>query len=242
LAKQIAVSGVASRRKAEKLIEEGKVSVNGEIIRTPVFFVDNSSDITIDGKKLPPQNTKNIIWKFYKPRGVITTRNDPRNRKTVFDCLPYIKDRLLYIGRLDYNSEGLLLFTNNGNIARKLELPATGIKRKYRVKIFGNLTEEKIHKIETGAVINGMKYKPSEIVILEKKQRNTWIEITLSEGKNHEIRKMLEYIGCTVDKLIRISYGSISIKGLHPGDFLKLSKQETNDLMFSGYKNGFKIL
>jgi 23S rRNA pseudouridine2605 synthase len=232
LAKRIAESGVASRRGAERMIEDGRVTVDGQVIKTPVFFVTDCSEISVDGKNIPQKSEEEpIIWKFHKPAGVVTTAKDPQNRKTVFDFFPDAEGRLLYVGRLDYNSEGLLLFTNSGPIARKLELPDTGLRRTYRARIFGNPNEEKIRLLEKGATVDRVKYRPIEI---EKFTRsggaNFWITITLSEGKNREIRKMAEYLGCTVNRLIRTDYGPFGLGTLKPGQILRASAREINGL------------
>jgi 23S rRNA pseudouridine2605 synthase len=234
LGKKIAESGIASRREAEKLIEAGRVAVDGQVATTPVFFVTDQSEISVDGKSISSKPAETIIWKFHKPRGAITTRNDPQNRKTVFDFFPDTGQRLIYIGRLDYNSEGLLLFTNNGDVARKLELPSTALKRVYRAKIFGELTDEKIRKLENGITVDGIKYKPSEIKRDGPADKaNSWIAVTLSEGKNREIRKMAESVGCVVNRLIRISYGPFSLGALPSGGIARVPEKETAKLLKS---------
>ena len=232
LAKKIAESGIASRREAERLIESGRVTVDGAIITTPVFFVTDENIICVDEKQISEKSDKVIIWKFYKPRGVITSKRDTQNRETVFDCLKGIigKDRLLYIGRLDYNSEGLLLFTNNGDVARKMELPSTALKRVYKARIFGNLSEDAIQKMERGVTIKGIKYGSVNVKIDKRnsfeKSTNTWITVTLSEGKNREIRKIMEHFGCIVNKLIRLSYGPFELGSLKSGEVLQADKSD----------------
>jgi 23S rRNA pseudouridine2605 synthase len=228
LAKRIAESGIASRREAEKLIIDGKVVVDGQTVITPVFFVTDQNEVSVDGNVIAKKNEEIIIWKFHKPSGVITTKNDPQHRETVFSGKNF-HQRFIYIGRLDYNSEGLLLFTNNGDVARKMELPSTGLKRVYRVRIFGDLTEEKIDKLKKGVTINGIKYGSADIKI-EKRSMNSWITVTISEGKNREIRKMMEYVGCKVSRLIRVSYGPFNLDDLQPGSIKKASKQEIKQL------------
>ncbi|MDR2724458.1 MAG: rRNA pseudouridine synthase [Holosporaceae bacterium] len=233
LAKRIAESGVASRREAERLIEAGRIMVDGQVVKTPVFFVTDASLILIDGKSIPPNSEEIIIWKFYKPRGVITTKKDPQDRKTVFDFLKHIDRRLLYIGRLDYNSEGLLLFTNNGKVAQKMELPSTGLKRVYRARVIGHISEEKIQILKNGVIIEGIKYRVFEIKMDERQrgQANFWISMTLQEGKNREVRKVMEYVGCSVNRLIRISYGPFSLGNLPPGDVQQAFPLETKKLL-----------
>lgn len=230
IAKKIAESGIASRREAERLIEEGRVSVNGEVITTPVFFVDDSHEIKVDGKILGGKSEKLVVWKMNKPRGYLTTKSDPKGRKTVFDLFPKVDDRQLYIGRLDYNSEGLLLFTNDGNFSRKLELPSTGLKRSYKVRFHGNLSEEKIRKLKNGVTVDGINYGTIDVKIEKQDKSNNWAILTLREGKNREIRKVLEALGCTVNRLIRISYGTVSLGNLPSGKVEKLSDAELKKL------------
>lgn len=230
IAKKIAESGVASRREAERLIEEGRVSVDGEVVTTPVFFVDDSHEITIDGKPIGKKSEKLVVWKMNKPKGYLTTKCDPKGRKTVFDLFPKVDDRLLYIGRLDYNSEGLLLFTNDGNFSRKLELPATGLSRSYKVRFHGNLTKEKIDKLKKGVTVDKTHYGPIDVKIIKQDKSNNWAILTLKEGKNREIRKVLKSLDCTVNRLIRISYGTVSLGSLPSGKVEKLSGNELKKL------------
>ena len=237
IAKKIAKSGAASRREAERLIEEGRISVNGEIVTTPVFFVNDSHEIAIDGKPIGKKSEKLIVWKMNKPKGYLTTKRDPKGRKTVFDLFPKTDDRLLYIGRLDYNSEGLLLFTNDGNFSRKLELPSTGLERSYKVRFHGNLTKEKIEKLKDGVTVDGIHYGPIDVKILKQDKSNNWAILTLKEGKNREIRKVLESLGCTVNRLIRISYGTVSLDNLQSGKVEKLSESEIRKLVKSADKS-----
>lgn len=231
IAKKIAESGAASRREAERLIAEGRVSVNGKVITTPVFFVDDSHKITIDGKPIEKKSKKLVVWKMNKPRGYLTTKRDPKGRKTVFDLFPQTNERLLYIGRLDYNSEGLLLFTNDGNFSRKLELPSTGLSRSYKVRFHGNLTKEKIEKLKNGITVNEIRYSPIDVKIIKQDKSNNWAILTLKEGKNREIRKVLESLGCIVNRLIRISYGTVTLGNLLPGKIDKLSENEIQKLV-----------
>ncbi len=230
IAKKIAESGAASRREAENLISEGRVRVNGEVVTTPVFFVDDSWEITIDGKPIGKKSEKLVVWKMNKPKGYLTTKHDTKGRKIVFDLFPKTNERLLYIGRLDYNSEGLLLFTNNGNFSRKLELPATGLPRSYKVRFHGNLTKEKIEKLKAGITVAGIRYNPIDVKIINQDKSNNWVILTLKEGKNREIRKVLDALGCIVNRLIRISYGTVSLGDLQLGKIEKLSENETQKL------------
>jgi 23S rRNA pseudouridine2605 synthase len=234
LAKKIAECGVTSRRNAERLIQSGRVVVDGKIVSTPVFLVADNSQILVDGKEIPRKSEEIIIWKFHKPSGVITTRNDPRGRKTVFDFFPDFNQRVIHIGRLDYNSEGLLLFTNNGDIARKMELPSTGLKRTYRVRIFGNLTSDKIQELEKGMVIDGIKYRSVQVEVDDvrgQNHSNSWVTVTLHEGKNREIRKIMAQVGCIVNRLIRIGYGPFNLGNLPSEKILRASEKEIAKLL-----------
>lgn len=234
LAKRIAESGAASRREAERFIEEGRVKVDGTVINTPVFFVTDENIISIDDKPINKVSEKIIVWKFHKPGGVLTTKRDTQNRRTVFDCIPKIDQRLIYIGRLDYNTEGLLLFTNSGDLARKMELPSTGLKRTYRARILGTLNDEQVQKLKKGVTVDGVKYGPIDVKFETPRNRqsaNSWIQVTLSEGKNREIRKVMEHMSCKVNRLIRISYGGILLGSLPCGAFIQLSKKETQELL-----------
>ena len=226
LAKRIAESGVASRRDAEKLIVHGRVTVDGNVVLTPVFFVDENNVVAIDGKEIQKKSTKINVWKFYKPCGIITTRFDPRGRRTVFDIIPAINDRLIYIGRLDINSEGLLLFTNNGDFSRKMELPANHIDRTYRVRIFGKIRDEHIFQLQKGIIIDGIRYGKMDITPEYTNSANMWMKIKLYEGKNREIRKIMEFLGYSVNRLIRIGYGPISLNEMSVGQFIPITNHE----------------
>jgi 23S rRNA pseudouridine2605 synthase len=233
LAKRIAESGVASRREAEKLIESGKVLVNGKFVKTPVFFVTDQDEILVNGKNISSISEEIIIWKFHKPRGVITTKRDPQNRKTVFDFFPDISGRLLYVGRLDYNSEGLLLLTNNGSLARKLELPSTGLKRTYLARLRGSFSEANIQALKNGISVDGIKYGPINVELRENTTdvKNFWATVTLSEGKNREIRRVMEYFGCQVSRLMRIGYGPFKLGYLPAGKFSRVSEKDISKLL-----------
>lgn len=232
LAKKIAESGIASRREAEQLIKSNRVSVDEQIVSTPVFFVNDENTICIDGKPISVASDELVVWKMNKPRGYLTTRTDPKGRKTVFELFDksMIDQRLIYIGRLDYNSEGLLLFTNDGNFSRKLELPATSLPRTYKVRFHGQLTPQEVARIEKGIKIDGINYGSVTVKLLDQNKGNNWAFFTLREGKNREIRKILEYFGCTVNRLIRISYGSVNLGDLPVGKIIKLSPTEVKKL------------
>ncbi len=230
LAKVIAKSGVASRREAEKLIESGRVKVDGSIVRTPVFFVADENLVEVDGKKITDNTSDVRLWKFYKPVGCITSKRDPKNRKTIFDIIKINFPRILYIGRLDLNSEGLLLLTNNGDLARFLELPKSNIKRTYKVRAYGEINEEIITRLKRGISINGVKYGSIDVKVISNKAKNVWLTMTLYEGKNREIRKVLDYFGVSVNRLIRVSFHNFLLGNLKPGEIEEVSKHEVMKL------------
>lgn len=210
IAKFIARSGVCSRRDAEKLIEQKRVTVNGETIESPAFNVSGEEKILIDGEKLP-QIENDRLWLFYKPTGLVTTHKDPQGRPTVFEKLPNGMPRVVSIGRLDLNSEGLMLLTNSGELARRLEMPSNGWSRRYRVKVHGRVNEKKLAELENGIEIEGVKYGTIKAVVDSKSGTNAWLTVTLKEGKNREIRKVMKHLELDVPRLIRLSYGPFQL-------------------------------
>lgn len=220
IAKFICAQGYCSRRKAEELIFSKRVSLNGEIIENPVYFVTKKDNITIDGKKLDVAQEQEKLWIYYKPVGEITTHDDPEGRNTVFANLPSEIGRVVSVGRLDVNSEGLLLLTNSGQLANKLSLPANNYKRVYKVRARG-LTQEaidEIDRINNGLILAGINSKPVDIKILNSNSYNRWFIVTLHEGKNREIRKLFTHIGLEVNRLIRISFGKFELGHMQPGE------------------------
>ena len=215
IAKAISSAGYCSRRQAELLIEKGVVKVNDITIASPITFVDDDSVISIDNIVINRIN-KTRIWVYYKPNSLITTHNDPEGRKTVFESLVGLP-RVISIGRLDINSEGLLLLTNNGELARKLELPSSKIERVYKVRAYGN--PHIFKSLSLPINIEGVLYRPKSIKLLNKLSTNSWFEVVLTEGKNREIRKIFEYYGLKVNKLIRIRYGSFILGDLKPNEY-----------------------
>lgn len=215
LAKAISDAGYCSRREAEKLILESRVMVDNQLITTPAFNVSPAASIKVDGELLPKQDRPRI-WLYHKMTGLVTTHKDPQNRPTVFDNLPEYLPRVISIGRLDLNSEGLLLLTNSGDLARKLELPSNKFSRIYKVRAYGTLNDEMISKAKRGIMIDGLLYSAEDIK-LTKSGTNSWFEVALTEGKNREIRKIFEYFGVSVTRLIRISYGPFHLGDLKPG-------------------------
>lgn len=216
IAKLIAQSGLCSRRDAEVLIAEGRVKVAGEIVTTPAMRLEDPSLIKVDERFLPKKQATRL-WIYYKPVGLVTTHKDPEGRPTVFSSLPKDLERVISVGRLDLNSEGLLLLTNDGAFARFLELPSTLLKRIYRVQVYGDIGMLDINQLSQGITIDGMRYQGMSVKILQHKNMKSWLRFELSEGKNREIRNVLSYFGLRVTKLIRDSYGPFSIEDLQPG-------------------------
>lgn len=217
LAKFMARSGVCSRRDAEELIKQKRVTVNGEIIDTPAFKVEGSEKILLDGEKLP-EIEQTRLWLYHKPAGLLTTHKDTEARATVFDHLPAGLPRVISVGRLDLNSEGLLLLTNNGELSRKLELPENGWSRRYKVRVHGFVNKNKLADLAKGATVDGINYGPVKAELESQNGTNSWLIVTLNEGKNREVRKLMKSIGLEVARLIRLSYGPFQLGSLKKGD------------------------
>jgi len=222
IAKRMARAGLCSRREAEKWIEEGRVKVNGKKITSPALNVTDRDIIAVDGKTLAVKEATRLFL-YHKPAGLVTTHKDPEGRPTVFEKLPKELGRVISIGRLDLNSEGLLLLTNDGNLARKLELPSTGWIRRYRVRMYGGITESMLTEMKAGVTIDGMRYGSVEAVLESQRSNNSWMMVSLSEGKNREIRKIFEHFGCQVSRLIRISYGPFQLGALPKGQIKEVT-------------------
>ncbi len=217
IAKVLARAGVCSRRDAEKLIAEGRVIVDGHKLDTPAFKVKPGARISVDGKPVR-EAERTRMWRYHKPKGLVTTHRDEKERATVLEQLPAHMPRVISIGRLDYNSEGLLLLTNDGELARRLELPAHGWLRRYRVRAFGKLLQSDLDRLQKGVVIEGVSYGPVEATMDRQKGGNAWATIALKEGKNREVRKLMEHIGVKVNRLIRVSFGPFHLGLLKEGD------------------------
>ena len=216
IAKVLARAGVASRREAERMIEAGLVSVNGKVIDSPALNVGPRDRITVEGQPLP-QKEPARLWLYYKPLGLVTSASDEKGRDTVFDNLPPEMPRVMSVGRLDLNSEGLLLLTNDGEIKRKLELPSTGWLRKYRVRVNGRPEDATLEPLRKGVSIEGERFQPMSVTLDRQQGANAWLTVGLREGKNREIRRAMAAIGLTVNRLIRISYGPFRLGELQPG-------------------------
>ncbi len=215
IAKFLARAGVASRRDSERLISAGRVTLNGVVVAHPATLVDTADTLAIDGKTIAaPQQTR--LWRYHKPAGLVTTARDPEGRPTVFSAIPKTLPRVISIGRLDINTEGLLLLTNDGGLARYLEHPEQAISRTYRIRAHGSITEASLAALNRGMTIDGTIYRPARTTIDRQQASNTWLTMTLNEGKNREIKRLLEAIGLRVTRLIRISYGPFQLATLEP--------------------------
>jgi 23S rRNA pseudouridine2605 synthase len=235
IAKVIARAGICSRREAERRIEEGRVSVNGEVLTTPAFTVSQSDRIEIDGKALPVKE-RTRLFLFHKPDGVVTTAKDEQGRQTVFDVLPEDLPRVVTVGRLDITTEGLLLLTNDGELARYLELPANNINRTYRVRAHGRVTQQALDKLKNGLKWQGVTYRPMNATLDKEQGSNVWIEITLQEGKNREVRHVMESLGLTVNRLIRVSYGPFHLGKLPKKAVLEVKYSQVKDQLPGFFK------
>ena len=233
VAKVIAESGHSSRREAEALILEGRVKVNGVTITTPATFITDHS-IKIDDKLINAKQPVRL-WIFHKPDGFLTTTKDPHSCKTIFDLLPKNMPRVITVGRLDYNTEGLLLLTTSGALARHMELPKTAWIRKYRARVFGKINHERLKKLEKGITVDGVRYGSIKVKVDVEKDSNSWLTIAISEGKNREIRKVMEHLGLQVNRLIRTSFGPFTL-----GDLKVCAVQEiTKATMKSSFDKEF---
>jgi 23S rRNA pseudouridine2605 synthase len=228
IAKRLARAGIASRRDAEKLIAEGRVKVDGKVISEPGTKVTASSLIHVDGKPVAAPDAPRM-WRFHKPAGLVTTHRDEQGRTTVFEALPPGMPRVISVGRLDLNSEGLLLLTNDGAIARLLELPSTGWVRRYRVRAFGDIDEDRLAALDKGITIDGMRYAGIEAEIDRRQGGNLWLTMGLREGKNREIRRVLEALGLKVNRLIRLSYGPFHLGQLPKGAVEEIPRKILRD-------------
>jgi 23S rRNA pseudouridine2605 synthase len=216
IAKFLARCGIASRRDAERMIAAGRVSLNNTVVSHPATFVTAGDLVVVDGTPVgAPERTR--LWRYHKPDGQVTTHRDPEGRPTVFDHLPPELPRVISIGRLDLNSEGLLLLTNDGALARRLELPATGWIRRYRVRAFGSVDADALAALARGVTLEGVRYGPVEAGLDSRKGNNCWLTVALHEGRNREVRKLMAHLGLSVSRLIRVSYGPFQLGHLPRG-------------------------
>lgn len=221
MAKALARAGVASRREVERLIEAGRVALNGTVLTSPAVKVEAGDVLTVDGQVVnEPEPAR--LFRYHKPVGLVTTHKDPQGRPTVFEALPEGLPRVISVGRLDLNSEGLLLLTNDGGLARALELPETAIVRRYRARARGRITQQKLDRLKDGITVEGVRYGPIEATLDKAKEgpqgANLWITVTLAEGKNREVRRVLEALGLKVNRLMRLAYGPFALGTLAVGE------------------------
>ena len=256
IAKFLARSGVCSRREAEELIKQGRITVNGETVAAPAFLVDGSETVLFDGERIKSKD-KTRLWLYHKPAGLVTSHKDEKGRDTVFAHLPAGLPRVISVGRLDLNSEGLLLLTNDGGLSRALELPSNGWSRRYKVKVHGFLDERRLKKLAKGATIDGIAYGPCKITIdsrpnpaaapvrngtaaavpetapASRTATNAWLTVSLTEGKNREIRKLMASVGLEVARLIRLSYGPFQLGSLKPGEVREVPQKTLREQLGS---------
>ena len=220
IAKLLARAGIASRREVERMIEDGRVKLNGEVVTTPATLLTNLRGVSVDDKAVGPMAPPRL-YRFHKPAGLITAERDPTGRPTIYtalrNALPPGTARVMPVGRLDVNTEGLLLMTNDGELKRAMELPTTGVPRTYRARTFGDISQAKLEELIEGIEIDGVRYGPINANLERSAGRNKWVEMTLTEGKNREIRRVLEHLGLEVSRLLRTKYGPFELGDLQRG-------------------------
>ncbi len=228
IAKYLARAGIASRREAEKLIEQGIVTVDGQTLTTPAFKVKDGMDVRVDGSRVKTKEPPRL-WRYHKPAGLVTTHKDPQGRPTVFGALEGRLPRVISVGRLDLTTEGLLLLTNDGGLARQLELPANAWVRRYRVRANGKIDQARLDALGEGVTIDGVDYKPIRARLDQVKGANVWITASITEGKNREIRKVMEHLDLTVTRLIRTAFGPFQLGGLEEGAFEEVPAKQMRE-------------
>ena len=238
IAKVIARAGLCSRREAERWILDGRVQVNGVVLDTPAMTITATDNIVVDGNEIPNAE-KQRIWRYHKPAGLLTTHNDPEGRPNLFDNLPKNMPRVISIGRLDLNSEGLLLLTNDGDLARELELPNNKWQRRYRVRVYGRPNEKSFSALLSGITVDGVRYKSIDVKIDRQQGANAWLTVSLIEGKNREIRRIMEHLGFSVSRLIRISFGPFQLGNLEKGNVEEVRGNVLRDQLSGLDKTGF---
>ena len=225
IAKLLARAGIASRREIERMIAEGRIALNGEKLTTPATLVENVEGITVDGRPVRPAKATRL-FRFYKPPATLTAAHDRKGRTTIYDRLPQGMSRVMPVGRLDFMTEGLLLLTNDGELKRQLELPRTGVVRTYRARAFGAVTQAQLEELAEGVTIEGVHYASINANLERRTGRNCWIEMSLTEGKNREVRQVLEYLGMQVSRLIRTAYGPFTVEGLEPAAIDEIDSEQ----------------
>ncbi len=236
IAKVMARAGLCSRREAERWIADGRVSVDGKILTTPALTVTSLNTVVVDGKPLAG-NEETKVWRYHKPAGLIVSHNDPEGRTTIFERMPPGMPRVISIGRLDLNSEGLMLLTNNGELARHMEKPDTGWIRRYRVRVNGRVDGAALAKLEKGVTISGIRYGAIKAELDRQQGANAWVTMALTEGKNREIRKVMEHLGYQVTRLIRTTYGPFQLGNMARGAVTEVSRK----MLRESVPNSFKL-
>ncbi|TCD05570.1 rRNA pseudouridine synthase [Erythrobacteraceae bacterium CFH 75059] len=234
IAKLLARAGVASRREVERMIADGRVSVNGQTVEGPATFITDLRGVTVDGQPVA-QPERARLFRFHKPPGLITAERDPRGRPTIYtalrNALPAGAPRVMPVGRLDLNTEGLLLLTNDGALKRALELPSSGVPRTYRARTYGTITQAALEDLIEGITIDGVRYGRIDANLERRTGRNQWIELSLTEGKNREVRRVLEHLGVAVSRLIRTAYGPFLLDHLPPGQVAEVPGRDVAALL-----------
>jgi 23S rRNA pseudouridine2605 synthase len=230
IAKAIARAGLCSRREAERWVEDGRISVNGIKLESPAFNVTPHDRISVDGRPVDAPDAPRL-WRYHKPDGLVTTHSDPQGRETVFEHLPEDLPRVISVGRLDLSSEGLLLLTNDGGLARSLELPSTGWLRRYRVRAYGRVSQTELSQLADGITVDGITYGPVEAILDRAETSNAWITVSIREGKNREVRRVLEAIGLKVNRLIRVSYGPFQLGKMPPGTVEEITPSAMKEML-----------
>lgn len=223
IAKLLARAGIASRRDVERMIADGRIALDGEVLTTPATLLETLSGVTVDGKPVKPPAAARL-FRFYKPPGCLTAERDPGGRPTIYDALPAGGPRLIPVGRLDFMTEGLLLLTNDGGLKRQLELPSTGVVRHYRARAFGEVSQAQLEELSEGVTIEGIRYGSIDANLERRTGRNCWIQMSLTEGKNREVRRVLAFLGLQVSRLIRVAYGPFDLGGLNPGEVAEIDR------------------
>ncbi len=221
----MARAGVASRRDVERMIADGRIALDGETLKTPATLLDDLKGVTVDGKPVQKPGAARL-FRFYKPAGTLTAERDPKGRPTIYDRLPAGLPRLIPVGRLDFMTEGLLLLTNDGELKRQLELPRTGVIRRYRARAFGAVSQDQLESLSEGVTIEGMRYGSIDANLERRTGRNCWIEMALAEGKNREVRRVLAHLGLQVSRLIRTAYGPFTLASIEPGQVAEVQRED----------------